>query len=243
QQINLPVSIRVPVYENGITINYSLVPVEGDFSSVVTSDRSVFVEPGRNDETGDSRLGYITLNLANISSINSRIVFDVVLTGTSEDGVSIGLAGDTTQKVKRITICPPIDLSGPFFLGDYILTVPSGPSLFDTPVFTEGQIVTLVASGANGTSRQFMAPYLPEFSDSPETLSFSLVNGQIILEVTTSGTSCDGITGLSLGPNTSSVLTTPCDDSAITLNYLDFFNGSGGCGVSDEPIQVLLTKV
>lgn len=249
--IPIGVNIQVPVTTQDLVITYDLVPVSGVDPNTVFSNNGQIVSPA--GETGyagpdngtSSEYVYlptIDIDIAEIDMVlNEPMVFDVVLTGTSSGSITVGLAGETFPTVQRVKICPSVSLEGDVFLGDYILTVPSGPSLFDTPIFTDGQVVTLVASGVDGTSRQFMAPYLPEFSASPETMSFSFVNGKIIIEETISGTGCGS--GISIGPNTSAVLSTPCDDSSITLNYYDFYNGTGGCGVSNEPIQLLLIKV
>ncbi len=250
-EIQIGVNIQVPVTTQDLVISYDLVRVSGLDPNTVFSNNGQIISPAgetsyAGPDTGTSSiyvyLPTIDFDIEEIPTpLAEAMIFDVVLTGTNISGVTVGLAGETFSTVQRVRICPSTDLSGDVFLGDYVLTVPSGPSLFATPIFTDGQIVTLVASGVNGTSRQFMAPYLPEFSDSPETMSFSFVNGRIIIGVTVSGTGCSS--AISIGPNTDSVLSTPCDDSSIRLNYFDFLNGSGGCGVENEPIQLLLTKV
>lgn len=252
--IKIGVNIQVPVTTQDLVISYDLVPVSGGDPNAFFSNSGQVVSPaGETSYSGpDNRTGRayaflptIDLDLSEITTVlTESLIFDVVLTGTNIPGVTVGLAGETFPIVQRVQICPSVSLAGDVFLGDYVLTVPTGPSLFATALFTEGQVVTLVAAGADGTSRQFMAPYLPAFSATPETMTFRFANGKIILENTSVGLRCSATaTSILLGPNTSAVLSTPCDDSSIRLNYFDFLNGSGGCGVSNEPIQILLTKV
>src|SRR5690606_4058843 len=102
EQLEIPVSVRVPVYENGLTINYTLQAVEGDFSSIVTTGSSTFVEPGQNGMNGNTNLGTIVLNFANVADLTDIVVFDVVLTGTDADGVVVGL-GDNSITAYRIS--------------------------------------------------------------------------------------------------------------------------------------------
>ncbi len=248
--IQIGVNIQVPVTTQDLVITYDLVPVSGGDPNAFFSNSGQIVSPaGETSYSGpDNRTGLdyaflptIDIDISEITVLTEPLVFDVVLTSTNISGVTVGLAGETFPTVQRVQICPSVSLAGDVFLGAYILTVPSGPSLFATPIFTDGQTVTLVASGVNGTSRQFMAPYLPAFSASPETMTFSFVNGKIIIGNTTTTTGC--ASAIVIGANTSAVLSTPCDDSSILLNYYDFLNGTGGCGVSNEPIQLLLTKV
>lgn len=249
--IQIGVNIQVPVTTQDLVITYDLVPVSGGDPNNFFSNNGQIVSPaGETSYSGpDNRTGFeygflptIDIDISEITTtLNEPLVFDVVLTSTNIAGVTVGLPGETFPTVQRVQICPSVSLAGDVFLGAYILTVPSGPSLFATPIFTDGITVTLVASGVDGTSRSFMAPYLPAFSASPETLTFSFVNGKIIIQDTITTTGCGA--AITIGANTDAILSTPCDDSSIRLNYFDFLNGTGDCGVSDEPIQLLLTKV
>lgn len=249
--IQIGVNIQVPVTTQDLVITYDLVPVSGGDPNNFFSNTGQIVSPaGETSYSGpDNRTGFeygflptIDIDISEITTVLSApLVFDVVLTSTNIGGVTVGLPGETFPIVQRVQICPSVSLATEVFLGAYVLTVPSGPSLFATPIFNDGITVTLVASGVDGTSRTFTAPYLPAFSASPETMTFSFVNGKIIIGTTVTTTGCGS--AISIGPNTGAVLSTPCDDSSITLNYYDFLNGTGSCGVSNEPIQLLLTKV
>ena len=41
EELLLPVTVAAPIFEDGLTISYQLVPVQGDFSSIVTTDTSM----------------------------------------------------------------------------------------------------------------------------------------------------------------------------------------------------------
>jgi len=252
--ISIGVNIQVPTTSSDLRINYNLVSVSGLDPNAAFSNNGYIISPagqtsymGPDNNTG---LDYVFLptidfDISQIAaSLTEHMVFDVVLAGTNGAGITAGLAGEDKPITQRITIlCPSLDASSSTagYLGDYTLTVPSGPSLFSTPIFNDGIIVTLV-EGPNGPfSRQFMAPYLPAFSSSPETMHFTFEEGQIRIGNTQSTTGCSS--AIWLGENPDAILSAPCDDSTVTLNYLDFYFGTGGCGVADEPIQVLLTKI
>lgn len=241
--VAIPLFINVPIFASGLSVNYTLEAVEGDFTPFVSSSNgSLFADPSLNTRNFDVNIGLIGLD--DPAGRASMTVFDVVLTSVS-NGVNVGV--DEFSIVRhRITIpcSAPTVIPSTFALGDYILTVPSGPSLFATPIFTDGITVTLIV-GTNGPlSRQFMAPYLPAFSASPETMTFTFDDGDIrgiIIDDTATTTGC--ASAIIIGGDPSNITELPCDDLAITLDYLDFKGGTGGCGVADQPIQLLLTKI
>ena len=237
--VSIQVDVNVPVYPEGLNISYILEAVEGDFSPFVQSNSgTLYVDP-----TNDYRyVNAIDIPLINTDGIRtSDVKFNVVLTGVNASGVSVGV--DATSIVKHTVIipCTPAQvLASDAFLGEYMLTVPSGPSLFGVNLFDE-QIVTLTATGAGNLSRTFDARYLPFYSASPETMIFTVTDGNIIVGLTPTSTGCSSAIQLNGNPN--NIITAPCDDEEIVLNMLDFYNGSGGCGVSNVPVQLKLTKV
>jgi hypothetical protein len=180
--------------------------------------------------------------LVNTDGIRTQVIkFNVVLTGVVASGVSVGVDESSIDKHTIIIPCTPaLEIAADAFLGDYMLTVPSGLSLFGVNLFNE-QIVSLTATGTGNLSRTFNAPYLPAYSASPETLIFTVVNGNINVGLTPTSTGCSSAIQLIGNPN--AILKAGCDDSEILLNMLDFYNGSGGCGVSNVPVQLKLTKV
>lgn len=237
--VSIPLDINVPVYTQGLTISYILEAVEGDFTPFVQSNSgSIYADPTINDRTGYT----IEIPLVNTDGIRTTDTeFNIVLTNVDASGVSIGV--DATSIVKHTIIipCTPALVIAPdAYLGEYMLSVPSGQSLFGVNLFNE-QIVTLIATGTGNLSRSFNAPYLPDFSSSPETMTFTITNGDIIVGLTITSTGCSSAIRLIGNPN--AIIKAPCDDKEILLNMLDFYNGSGGCGVSNEPIQLKLTKV
>ena len=142
EELQIPVSVRVPVYENGLTITYTLVPVQGDFSSIVTTGNSIFVEPGQNgEENGNTNLGKIVLNFSNVADLTDIVVFDVVLTGTDASGVQVGL-GDNSITSYRISTPCPLDVDA--IAGNYDVD----------EVFTDGVNAGLSLAAAFGESYQ-----------------------------------------------------------------------------------------
>lgn len=243
----LPVAVNVPVNKEDLSIGYSLVSVSGPDPNDFFSNNGVLVAPAGESSFFGNDFAEIELNMEEALDLTWPMVFDVVLESTNRSSISVGIAGSDRPTSIRVSVCPtPLaattatDISLGYFAGDYTLTVPSGASLFGVNVFDE-QVVTLI-EGPNGPfSRQFSAPYLPAFSASPETMSFTFVDGEIRIDDTVTTTGC--ASAIIISENPSQIEAIPCGDEMITLNYYDFTDGSGGCGVSNEPIQLLLTKI
>lgn len=108
ESLTLPVILRVPVYENGITVTYSLQPVSGDFSNIVTTDGNTleFLSNERPGPDGTPSIKNIELTFQNLSSLTEVVVFDVVLTAVDVAGVSIGLGEDSITSYRISTPCP-----------------------------------------------------------------------------------------------------------------------------------------
>lgn len=125
--IDLDVDIQVPTTSQDLTINYSLVPVSGLDPNTVFSNSGTSVAPaGQTSYAGpDNNTGIdysylntikIDLNEALNADLNGEtMVFDVVLTGTSSSGITVGLSGETFPISTRITINPSLD----DFVGTY----------------------------------------------------------------------------------------------------------------------------
>ena len=127
---------------------------------------------------------------------------------------------------------------------DYVLTVPTGDGSFGT-VFADDQVVT-VSEGNNGPfSRVFQADYLPNIGAGLPVvdIEFMLEDGGnvVIFDGILTGIGCGA--QILLGGDPDSLVAAPCGDDSITLNLLDFIGGSGTCGVADEPVTIVLTKV
>ncbi|WP_298754977.1 hypothetical protein [uncultured Psychroserpens sp.] len=260
----VPVFVNVPISTDELRINYDLVSVSGPDPSTVFSNNGVLVNPagssthfffsdlesgnldvangGSKDPLTIEAFPKIQFDIAQAVNITEAMIFDIVLTSTSNGKVAAGVDGSSRPIAYRIQICPSLNASSGNFVGDYNLTVTSGDSLFGGPVFAD-QTVT-ISEGTNGAlSRQFQVAYLPGGPTNLMTVTFSFTNGQVIIDDGLS-TNIGCASLLLLGGDSSNIIAQPCDDSeALTLNMLDFQGGSGGCGVGDIPLVVVLTKV
>ena len=260
----VPVFVNVPVSSSELRINYDLVSVSGPNPNTVFSNNGVLVNPagssthfffsdlesgnldvangGAKDPLTIEAFPKIQFDIAQAANITEAMVFDVVLTSTDKPQVTAGVDGSSRPVSYRIRICPTLNASSGNFIGDYNLTVTSGDSLFGGPVFAD-QTVT-ISEGANGAfSRQFDVAYLPGGPTNIMTVTFSFSNGQVMIDNGLS-TNIGCASLLLLGGDPSNIIPQPCGDTeSLTLNMLDFQGGSGGCGVSDIPLVVVLTKV
>jgi len=251
--ISIGVNIQVPTTSSDLRINYNLVSVSGLDPNAAFSNNGYIISPagqtsymGPDNNTG---LDYVFLptidfDISQIAaSLTEHMVFDVVLAGTNGPGITAGLAGEDKPITQRITIlCPSHDAASSTagFLGDYNLTT-STLSAFGVPIFDD-QVVTLTEGTDGPYSRQFdVASYLPAFGGPGITLDFEFEDGDYAVGFTRVPFGC--ASAIWVGPDNSAILPAPCDDATINLNYLDFIQGTGGCGVEDLPFQVTLTKI
>jgi hypothetical protein len=188
EQLEIPVSVRVPVYENGLTITYSLQPVQGDFSSIVTTGNSIFVEPGQNGENGNTNLGNIVLNFNNVADLTEIVVFDVVLTGTDASGVQVGL-GDNSITSYRISTPCPLDtdaISGTYDV-DEVFTSGVNAGLSLAAAFGESYQVELTLDPTDLTQTRFILSNSPGFDQyfvNGTTASLDTCNGTVTYPAT-----------------------------------------------------------
>ncbi len=251
--IRIGVNIQVPTTSSDLTISYNLVPVSGMNPNTAFSNNGALVVPAgiTSYASPDNNTGINYVNLPTIdldvndiaASLAQPMVFDVVLAGTSSGSVTVGLEGEDFPTVQRVAICPSLDSSTGNLLGDYVLTVPTGAGPFGT-VFTDDQVVT-ITEGSNGSlSRVFQADYLPAIGAGNPVVDveFILENGAVtVLDGISTGLGC--ASEILLNGDPGNVVALPCGDDVITLNLLDFAGGSGGCGVGDVPVTLVLTKV
>lgn len=255
--LKIPVEVNVPVVLNDLEISYTMESVSGANPNTVFSNSGLLVNPAGTSSHFDLNFPEIEFNITEAlnANITETMVFDVVLDATDNSNVSIGINGTevTRPTTYRVTICPILDTamapllaSSDFFIGDYNLTVTSGGSLFGGDVFAD-QVITL-SEGANGSlSREFTVAYEPGGSTNDMTVSFSFeTNGQITVDDGLStNIGCNSL--LLLGGDSTNIFTfdscTVSSTDTLTLNMLDFQGGSGGCGVGDITLTVVLTKV
>ena len=224
----VPIEINVPIFQNGIEIGYELEAVSGDYTQFVTaSGSSVFESPEDSD-----RLAFVELELNNLSGLSEQVVFDVIITSTSIDNVSIGI-DENSPTTYRVTIpCTnPDTLPSDYFVGEYTITdveATIGPGN-DTSNF-EGGTVTISVDPLNPNARLFDSPALPAFTDAP--FSFSLLfstNNTVTLENFVGlGISCDGDTEYGFGPTGSATSWDICNDVSTTITYEE--DPDGSCG-------------
>ena len=100
-QLELPLEINVPIYQNGLNISYTLEAVQGDFSQIVTTGSNIFVDPA-----DDLRQASVVLDFANLDQLTDVVVFDVVLTGVDVTGVNVGVDENSVTTFRVSTPCP-----------------------------------------------------------------------------------------------------------------------------------------
>lgn len=225
-QLELPLEINVPVYPNGLTVNYQLEAVQGDFSQIVSTGSSVFI-PGEND----FRAGSIVLDFFNLDQLTDVVAFDVVLTSAS-GGVGIGVDENSLTRYRVSTPCPIVLADGDTYTGvsggdsGYTATLTDngdGTFSFDTsfgPLF-----VDTVCGGCLGGTPSYPGPFT--FSVDPATFDVTIISGgepsgvgnpfDLAYTISGSGTynSCDDIfeltvteNGIFVNPQTTSVTLT-----------------------------------
>ena len=121
ESLSLPVSLRVPVYENGITVSYALQAVEGDYTTIVNTSGSLTFSPNEaHGLDGNPSVKSIELLFRDLDQVTDPIVFDVVLTATDVNGVTIGVDDNSIVSYRISTPCPVVtadsynvDVTGP----------------------------------------------------------------------------------------------------------------------------------
>jgi len=119
--LELDVNIQVPTTSEDLTIFYDMVSVSGANPNTVFSNNGQTIAPagltsysGPDNNTGIeyAYLNKITfdLNQANSADLGGvPMVFDVVLTETSSNTITAGLAGESFPVSRRIVINPGLD--------------------------------------------------------------------------------------------------------------------------------------
>jgi len=250
--IRVGVDIQVPTTSSDLTISYNLVSVSGLDPNINFSNSGSIVSPagetgymGPDNNTGINYvyLPTIDLDVAELPTLTEAMIFDVVLTATSSSSISVGF-NDEKPISQRISICPSFDAASGNLLGDYVLTVPTGAGPFGV-VFEDDQVVSITEGNNGPFSRVFEADYLPAIGAGNPVVpvEFLLVDGGdiTVLDGIASGLGC--ASEILLNGDPGNISASPCGDSVIILNLLDFAGGSGDCGVGDVPVTIVLTKV
>ena len=161
ESLQLPVTANVPVFEDDITVSYELVPVQGDFSSIVsTTGNTISFESVPTTSSGNPKVQPITLFFSGVDQLEETVIFDVVLTAVDNNGVTIGLNDSSLTSYRISTPCP---LDRDAVVGTYSVS----------EVFTSGVNQGLSLAGAFNESYQVEVTLDP--SDLTQTI-FVLTN-------------------------------------------------------------------
>ncbi len=164
EELQLPVDIRVPQYPNGLTVTYDLVPVQGDFSQIVTTGTSIFAAPEPTSVDGNSRVVPIVLNFEGVGDLDEIVIFDVVLTAVDQDGVQIGLDENSITSFRISTPCP-IDIDSfeaTYSVQEMFTGPPNGPNGL-TFFFGESYQMDLFVNTADVTETSVIVTNSPGF--------------------------------------------------------------------------------
>jgi len=232
--IEIPLDINVPVYQEGINITYTVTPVNGDYTQFVnTTGGTIFVDPVDVTRTAIISLPFQNEDVVRCDSID----FDVTLTADDVDGVSLGVDNDSVL-THRVTIAiseNPTVLPDTYFVGEYniedtLATIGPGNG---TENFESGTIMLMVDS-MNPNKRTFMTGILPAFTGASFDISIDFTADNVVqLDLVGSGIGCSA-PEYSFGPiddadavaGDAATSWSICDDSSITINYVEDPNGS-----------------
>ncbi len=99
--LRLPIDVNVPVYKGGLNIAYTIEAVQGDYTSILTTGNNVFISPAdERDSAG------IDLAFANLNTLTTQVIFDVVLTNVDVPSVTVGIEADSNIRYRVSTPCP-----------------------------------------------------------------------------------------------------------------------------------------
>jgi len=240
---DLLIDIQVPEYPAGLTLNYEITAVEGDFTQFIPSPTgSLFIDPAEPNRAATP----ITLELNDMEIGRDFVtIFDVTITSIT-NGIRAGV-DEGSILTHRVTIpCSnPEELPDDYFVGDYMIVdgaATIGPGNGTSNVAPG--MVTLFADPENPNVRAFLSPVLPAFLPDPQVfeIEFTTDNVVILANAIETPLSCDGgATGYNWGTADSG--NSPwdiCNDESITVFYTEDTDGSCGGPFTSS---FILTKV
>lgn len=240
--LSLPLNLQVPTTSKDLKVNFSLESISGpnpndyfDNFIIVPEGITSFSGPTTN---AASQFAYdisVDFDLSKIEGVlTSPMVFDVIITGTDSNIITAGLEGEGHPLVKTITICPSFEIDATSFTGSYGIAASSDSALGGS-VLPPGYSVNIFATGENTRifSFYYLSAYLMDFE-------FEVNGGYITPLVSGAGVGCGS--EILLGPDSSNPYSY-CDESEIVLNMLEFYEGSGSCGASDNPVSITLIQL
>ncbi|WP_353780181.1 hypothetical protein [Winogradskyella sp. 3972H.M.0a.05] len=239
--VSIPLDVRVPIYENGLNISYTISAAEGDFTQFVSaSSGTAFADPADN-----TRNVSIDIPLMNMDAGRDFVTsFDITITSV-DNGVRVGV-DENSITTHRVTIpCSnPAVVGADFFVGDYAIAdvaATIGPGN-GTENFAAGT-VTLAVDPTNPNRRIFSSAALPAFNAEIETVTIEFTTDNVvILGDVDPSLSCGGgipytFTGAAVADSSPWDI---CNDTFITVVYTeDPFGSCGGPYVSSFTLTAL----
>lgn len=236
----LGVSVQVPVTDSDLEISYRLVQVSGpDPNTVFSNNGKITVPagvtswagPGEDNNTNNAQiLPPIRFNIAEVPAL-TPMTFDVVLTATNSDKISVGIGNDFPL-VQRLSIpCFNPDITpSDYFVGDYTLVNVDGTigPANGTINIDEGP-VTLTIDPSDPNSRTFMTPVFGIINPSPQPFKITFssetnqvaINGDISPGVTCQAGGVPPLWIITNQPEGSNSIWDVCNDESILIRYIE----------------------
>lgn len=226
--VSVPVTVNVPVYQNGLSVSYVLEAVDGDFTQFVNSSSGTAFASA--DDA--SRSLSIDLELLNMDAGRDFVTsFDVVLSAVDVSSVSIGVDESSITR-HRITIpCSnPAILPSDYFVGDYTiadLDATIGPGN-GTENFASG-VVTLSVDPFNPNVRVFSTQCVAAFNPAIQTVTLTFTEDNVIaLGDVFTGIGCSAVQYIYVEAGADNTPWDVCNDQSVTINYTE--DPDGSCG-------------
>ncbi|AXG67904.1 hypothetical protein KORDIASMS9_00086 [Kordia sp. SMS9] len=239
--LQIPVSIEVPVYPEGFSISYSFEAVQGDFTQFVlnTTPAPLFIDPLETTRSPNISIDLINMNIGR-DFVTS---FDIVMTAVDKTGITLGNGEESILRHTVTIPCsnPPITPNN-YYVGDYTIADVSatiGPGN-GTENFAGGT-VTLAVDPTNPNRRIFTVGALPAFNGQLEqvVIEFTTDNVAILAEVVDPSLACSAAGPYIFTTDAAGVPWDICSDQTITIPYTEDPNSS--CG-GPFPASFSLTK-
>jgi hypothetical protein len=228
--LELPVVANVPTYDQDLTVSYELVPVTGDFSSIVTTGNSVVIgTESATSEGGNPKVAPILLQFDNVELLDEVVVFDVVLTAVDNSGVTVGLNDASITSYRISTPCP---LDRDAVIGTYSVS----------EVFTSGVNQGLSLGAVFGESYQVEVTLDPtDLTQTIFVLTNSIGFNQFIVDGTTATyDTCNGTVGFDGLVNLADFADMTVETATFTTSP-SVITADGTLG-NFGPFQFILTK-
>jgi hypothetical protein len=219
--ISIPLSINVPVYQDGLNISYTITAVQGDYTQFINSSGGVaFADPSDVTRSVSIELPVVNGDLGR----DFITIFDVTLTAVDVDGVNIGVDNESIL-THRVTLpcINPLIVNDTFFVGDYLIedvVATIGPGN-GTENFGTGT-VTLVVDPLDPNIRTFSANVLPAFVPTPTDAAIAFrEDGATLSGIVNPGIGCTAFPYVYTGAGADKTPWDICNDQSIIINYTE----------------------